>query len=374
MIQIIDKTQCCGCTACEAVCPQSCISLNRDAEGFAYPIVDLDLCIGCDACEAVCPCLNRIQNPQEPQAMAVRAKDQALRLFSSSGGVFSLLASDMLEQGGAVCGAVFDENFMVRHSIVWEEAGVESMRGAKYVQSDLNDTFRQIRDLVDGDMPVLFSGTPCQTQGLRNYLGKDANRVLTVAIVCHGVPSPTIWEKNLRELGVVTDVRLRDKRDSWKHYATNYLVNGAEIFRPVMQDPYMRGFLRGLYHRPSCTDCPAKTSGYADLTLGDFWGSEKIVPELDDDKGTSVVLIQTEKGRQALQKLAGRVESKAVSFADAVRYNPAITTSAQNHAQRREAWKRLEHEPLSVVVEDYTRESTVERLKGIARRILGRKS
>ena len=121
----------------------------------------------------------------------------------------------------------------------------------------------------------------------------------------------------MRELGAVTDVRLRDKRDSWKHDATNYLVNGAEIFRPVMQDPYMRGFLRGLYNRPSCTDCPAKTSGYADLTLGDFWGSEKIVPELDDDKGTSVVLIQTDKGRKALQKLAGRVESKAVSFADA---------------------------------------------------------
>ena len=195
MIQIIQKTQCCGCTACEAVCPQSCISMNRDAEGFAYPVVDLDLCIGCDACEAVCPCLNRTQNPQDPQAMAVRAKDQALRLFSSSGGIFSLLASDMLEQGGAVCGAVFDENFMVRHSIVWDETGVEPMRGAKYVQSDLNDTFRQIRDLVDGGMPVLFSGTPCQTQGLRNYLGKDADRVLTVAIVVDGVPSPKIWEK-----------------------------------------------------------------------------------------------------------------------------------------------------------------------------------
>ena len=172
MIQIIDKTQCCGCTACEAVCPQSCISLNRDAEGFAYPIVDLDLCIGCDACEAVCPCLNRIQNPQEPQAMAVRAKDQALRLFSSSGGVFSLLASDMLEQGGAVCGAVFDENFMVRHSIVWEEAGVESMRGAKYVQSDLNDTFRQIRDLVDGDMPSPVFGHALPNTGIAKLFGK----------------------------------------------------------------------------------------------------------------------------------------------------------------------------------------------------------
>ena len=373
MIQITDKTQCCGCTACEAVCPQSCITMNRDEEGFSYPIVDLDLCIGCDACEAVCPCLNRTENPPEPQAMAVRAKDNALRLFSSSGGVFSLLSTDMLERGGAVCGAVFDENFMVHHTIVWDETGVEPMRGAKYVQSNLNDTFRQIRDLVDGGMSVLFSGTPCQTQGLRNYLGKDADKVLTVAIVCHGVPSPKIWEKNLRELGTVTDVRFRDKRDSWKHYATNYLVNGAEIFRPVMEDPYMKGFLRDLYNRPSCTDCPAKTSGYADLTLGDFWGAEKLVPELDDDKGTSAVLIQTEQGRKALQKLAGRVESKAVSFADAVRYNPAITTAAHDHPQRREAWKRLEQESLAAVVADYTKESTAAKLKGIARRLLGRK-
>ena len=373
MIQITDKTQCCGCTACEAVCPQNCITMNRDAEGFAYPVVDLDLCIGCDACEAVCPCLNRTENPPEPQAMAVRAKDNALRLFSSSGGVFSLLSTDMLEQGGAVCGAVFDEDFKVHHTIVWDETGVEPMRGAKYVQSDLNDTFRQIRDLVDGGMPVLFSGTPCQTQGLRSYLGTDADKVLTVAIVCHGVPSPKIWEKNLRELGAVTDVRFRDKRESWKRYATNYLVNGAEIFRPVMEDPYMKGFLRDLYNRPSCTDCPAKTGGYADLTLGDFWGVEKIVPELDDDKGTSVVLIQTEQGRKALAKLAGRVESKAVSFADAVRYNPAITTSAHDHPNRAEAWKRLEQEPLAAVIADYTKESTTAKLKSIARRLLGRK-
>ena len=373
MIQITDKTKCCGCTACVSVCPQNCITMQTDDEGFSYPVVNPDLCIGCDACEAVCPCLNRKPNPPQPQAMAVRAKDDILRRFSSSGGVFSLLSTDVLNQGGAVCGAVFGDDFRVQHVIAWDETGVEPMRGAKYVQSDLGDVFRQIRDLVDNNTPVLFSGTPCQTAGLRAYLGGNADKVLTVAIVCHGVPSPKIWEKNLRELGTVTDVRLRDKRQSWKRYATNYFVDGKEILRPVMDDPYMKGFLRDLYNRPSCTDCPAKTGGYADLTLGDFWGIEKCLPDMDDDKGTSLVLVQTEQGKKALAAIADRVESKAVTFAQATQYNPAVTISAHDHPQRNEAMKRLENEPLAAVVADYTKTSGMEKLKGFARKLLGRK-
>ena len=192
MIQITDKTKCCGCTACVSVCPQNCITMQTDDEGFSYPVVNPDLCIGCDACEAVCPCLNRKPNPPQPQAMAVRAKDDILRRFSSSGGVFSLLSTDVLNQGGAVCGAVFGDDFRVQHVIAWDETGVEPMRGAKYVQSDLGDVFRQIRDLVDNNTPVLFSGTPCQTAGLRAYLGGDADKVLTVAIVCHGVDRKSV--------------------------------------------------------------------------------------------------------------------------------------------------------------------------------------
>ena len=373
MIQMTDKTQCCGCTACVSVCPQGCITMKRDAEGFLYPAVDAGRCVGCGACEAVCPCRNRRADPPVPAALAVRAKDGILRRFSSSGGVFSLLSTDVLNRGGAVCGAVFDDTFRVRHVIAWDEAGVEAMRGAKYVQSDLGDVFRQIRELVDGGTPVLFSGTPCQTDGLGRYLGPDADKVLRVAVVCHGVPSPKVWEKNLRELGAVTDVRLRDKRQSWKRYATNYFVDGRELLRPVMDDPYMKGFLRDLYLRPSCTDCPAKTGGYADLTLGDFWGIEKVKPEMDDDKGVSLVLVQTERGRDALAAIAGRADSKAVPFAQAVRYNPAVTASAHAHPQRDAAMKRLETEPLAAVVADYTRQSGVDKLKGLARRLLGRR-
>lgn len=373
MIEITDKTLCCGCTACASVCPHNCITMERDAEGFLYPHVDAELCIGCGACEAVCPDLNRPKAAEPPTALAVRAKDDALRLFSSSGGAFSLLATDVLQQGGAVCGAVYDENLMVRHALVWDEAGVEGMRGAKYVQSDLTDLFCQIRELLHNGTPVLFSGTPCQTAGLRAFLGGDHEKLLTAAVVCHGAPSPAVWEKNLHELGPVADVRLRDKRDSWKHYATNYYVDGREIFRPVMEDPYMKGFLRDLYNRPACADCPAKGGGYADLTLGDFWGIEKILPEMDDDKGTSLVLVQTEKGKQAVAALHGRVESKAVPFADAVRYNPAVTHAAPAHPDRAEAMRRMQTESLAAVVADYTRVSGAEKLKSFARRLLGRR-
>ena len=182
-----------------------------------------------------------------------------------------------------------------------------------------------------------------------------------------------MWEKNLRELGNVTDVRLRDKRESWKHYATNYFADGREIFRPVMDDPYMKGFLRDLFNRPSCAACPAKGGDYADLTLGDFWGIEKILPALDDDRGTSLVLVHSEKGRQALAALRDRVESRAVPFADAVRYNPAVTTASAAHPQRAEAMRRMETEPLARVVADYTRASGKEKLMGFARKLLGRK-
>ena len=373
MISITDKTQCCGCTACAAVCPKNCITMRPDGEGFLYPAVNADACVGCGACDAVCPVKNRPQAVDHPQAAAVRANDRALRLFSSSGGVFSLLATDVLNAGGAVCGAVYDENFQVRHVLAWDEAGVEPMRGAKYVQSDLNDVFSQIRGLLADGVPVLFSGTPCQTAGLRSLLRGQPENLLTVAVVCHGAPSPRVWEKNLRELGNVTDVRLRDKRESWKHYATNYFADGREIFRPVMDDPYMKGFLRDLFNRPSCAACPAKGGDYADLTLGDFWGIEKILPALDDDKGTSLVLVHSEKGRQALAALRDRVESRAVPLADAVRYNPAVTTASAAHPQRDEAMRRMETEPLARVVADYTKASGKEKLMGFARKLLGRK-
>lgn len=373
MIQITDPTQCCGCTACASVCPHGCITMRADAEGFLYPSVDPTTCIGCDACEAVCPVLHHPQAVDEPVAAAVRARDSALRLFSSSGGIFSLLATDVLNAGGAVAGAVYDETFTVRHVLAWDEAHVEPMRGAKYVQSDLGDLFCQIRELLQNDVPILFSGTPCQTAGLQAFLGKPYDNLLNVAVVCHGAPSPMVWRKHLQELGQeVTDVRLRDKRDSWKRYATNYFVDGREIFRPVMEDPYMKGFLRDLYNRPACAACPAKGGGYADLTLGDFWGIEKILPELDDDKGTSLVLVHTARGKQALAALHARVDSRAVPFSDGIRYNPAVVHASPAHPMRAQAMQRLQTEPLAQVVGDYTRVSAADRLKGLARRLLRR--
>ena len=200
MIEITDKSQCCGCTACASVCPKMCIAMKEDEEGFLYPEADASLCIGCGLCEKVCPVLHQGDARKPLAVYAAKNRDENVRMASSSGGIFSLLAERVIDDGGVVFGARFDDNWEVIHDFAETKEKLVAFRGSKYVQSCMESCFVQAKRFLDGGRKVLFTGTSCQIAGLKNYLRKDYENLLAVDVVCHGVPSPEAWRKYVKEI------------------------------------------------------------------------------------------------------------------------------------------------------------------------------
>lgn len=345
MISITDKKNCTGCGACAGICPKNCISMTTDAEGFAYPRVDESMCVNCGLCERVCPLtagLTSCDTP-EPEAFAAFAGDTSLRLASSSGGIFSLLARQVLHGGGVVFGAAFAEDFSVCHVGIHSEAELETLRGSKYVQSDLRSTFRQAKQALEEGKTVLYSGTGCQIAGLRAFLGKDYENLLCVDVLCHGVPSPLVWRKYLTEQDkTVSAVHFRVKEPSWRDYRFGLDYADGTCYRiPREDDLYMALFLQNVSLRPSCYDCRFKgLHRLSDLTLGDFWGIERHMPHMDDNRGTSVVLVHTEKGKALLSLVEDSLMLERADVNKALPPASDARRSVRPHP-RREAFFRI---------------------------------
>lgn len=307
MISLNDKENCCGCGACAQICPRKCISLESDKEGFLYPVVQHEICIHCKQCESVCPVLsNRVQNEMLNQCYISYAKDNEIRLKSSSGGIFTLLAEEILNRGGIVFGAAFDKEFMVHHISISSKKYLECLRGSKYVQSNTEKTYLEVREALLKGKFVLYSGTPCQIAGLDAFLGAQKNRdkLYTVDILCHGVPSPKLWKRYLGSQekiygSSVRKVNFRQKRSGWKSYNVELEFNNSAVYENAFfRDYYMRMFIKNISLRPSCYSCKFKDlAGISDLTIADCWGIDKIMPEMDDDMGTSLVMIHSTKGK-----------------------------------------------------------------------------
>lgn len=324
MIEIIDKKDCCGCSACVQRCPKQCIKLKEDNEGFLYPEVDKSTCIDCGLCEKVCPVLHQGEPRKPLKVYAAKNLDEEIRRQSSSGGVFTLLAEQIIQEGGVVFGARFDENWEVKHDFTETIEGLALFRGSKYVQSRIEDNYKKAEEFLKQGRKVLFSGTPCQIAGLKRFLRKEYDNLLTVDFVCHGVPSPGVWRQYLKETvarmcdknSVSTDpismenthiesISFRDKSSGWKKYSFTLILsttsrsgvkNTVSLCEVFPQNTFMKGFLANLYLRPSCYACAAKCgkSG-SDITIADFWGIYNYYPELDDDKGMSLLVINTIK-------------------------------------------------------------------------------
>ena len=333
--------------------------MERDEEGFDYPIVDTDRCIECHKCERVCPFM-KLDEPREPQAVyAACATDEGLREASSSGGLFTLLAEDTLRRGGVVFGARFDEAWSVCHDYTETIEGLAPFRGSKYLQSRIGESYRQAEQFLKEERPVLFTGTPCQIKGLVHYLGHAYDNLMTVDVVCHGVPSPMVWQRYLTTLragqGEITGITFRDKSVSgWRRYDFVAQSTGGGNVRQFYGDNiYVRGFLHDLYLRPSCYACMAKGGrSQSDLTLGDYWGVERTCPDLDraldEDKGTSVVMIHSERGRRLLEGLPCRYQE--TNYASAVAGNPAIEQSVTEPPKRQLFFAQLDAEPLDSLI------------------------
>lgn len=307
---LADRTCCTGCAACRNICPRDAISMERDREGFAYPAVAPEKCIHCGRCTAVCPILTpRMARKSPPAVFAAWNRDGEIRRDSTSGGVFSALAEDVLESGGVVYGAALDGRQHLHHIACFRKEDLWRLRGAKYVQSDLGTVFQEIKKCLE-TRPVLFSGTPCQVDGLYRYLGSRPENLTTCDLVCHGVPSPGVWEDMVRAIEgrkgrELQAVRFRNKVEGWKRsHFTAVFEDGAVDSRPLMETEYGRAFGRALFLRPSCHRCPyASMDRPGDFTLGDFWGlgSEELPGQ--QDQGVSLLLVNTAHASHMFDRL-----------------------------------------------------------------------
>lgn len=359
MIQITNKNHCCGCSACAQICPKQCIAMMPDSEGFCYPKINETICVKCGLCEKVCPMLKSQNMQGQVHAWAAYCKEDKIRLASSSGGIFSLLAEEILEEGGVVFGAAFDGQMMVHHVAVESVRDLERLRGSKYLQSRIENSYADVKAYLAADRKVLFSGTACQIAGLLHFLGRPYEKLWTVDVLCHGVPTPTLWKNYLSEQNrafkmPVRQISFRDKSQGWKKYQMAWKVEGGEIYRqPASRNPYMRLFLSNICLRPSCYDCHFK--GFprvSDLTLGDCWGVEQHSPEMDDDKGTSVVIVNTEKGNTLRQKIAGRCVWKEEKLDVLLPPTADSRESVQPHPNRRRFFLLMvEDKPVSALLQ-----------------------
>lgn len=383
MISPQNKNLCCGCSACVSACTQRCISMKTDEEGFLYPSVDTKNCINCGLCERVCPFMRKDIGEITPlQTFAAKNLDNDVRAGSSSGGLFSLFAEKIIEQGGVVIGAQYDEEWNVVHGFATTTKELLKFRGSKFVQSFIGDTYRIAKEYLKKGRWVLFSGTPCQIIGLKQYLGKDDPHLLTIDFICHGVPSPKVWKHYLNELleivhkgnqkqfrsvftcvipetvvpfnGVLERISFRDKTLGWKKscfalYFTDISEdsdknNSTRFFiANDYRSKYFAAFNDNLIIRQSCFNCPAKGGrGKSDITLADFWGVEKELPDFSDDKGVSICMCNTVRGQSVYESL--KVDDREVSHTQAISHNQSWRASLPPHPKREQFFKSFAKE------------------------------
>lgn len=378
-----DLNLCTGCTACAAVCPVRCIEMVPDVDGFYYPKADSALCISCGACDRVCPVGKAVPVNFEREVYGAYSLDCAERARSSSGGVFSLLARRVLEKGGVVYGAAYDENYRVCHIGVVDIKGLSRLRGAKYSQSFLGDTFGCVKADLDAGKAVLFSGTPCQVAGLRSYLGRDHSGLITVDLVCHGVPSPAAWKEYVKyraetDASGVLPVRIdqRSKHTGWSRYRYSNLFEypkGERYSSMSGDDLFMKLFVEDHINRVSCGDCHFKGSDRcSDITLGDLWGVWDFDPEMDDDGGTSLVLINSSVGREVFESVKSKLKYKVISEEDATRYNPSLVSSSVAKEDRLRVLAMIREGDIALTERIFSRSSFILRIKRRIMRLLNK--
>ncbi len=388
MIKISKKSDCTGCHACYNICPQHCITMTADTEGFQYPVIDTKRCISCGQCEEICPIKHEPALMQEPKLYYGWNQQEEVRYKSSSGGIFTALAEWILSHEGVVYGAGMDEQMTVKQMRISARDELHILCGSKYVQSCVGDTFAQVKEDLGAKRWVYYSGTSCQIAGLRNYLKREYEKLICQDIICHGVPSPKVWRLYLEAQksparSQVEKAEFRNKSKGWSNYRIQLTFKNKKTYQKHhSKDLFMKLFLKNVILRPSCYECHLKKKcQVSDLTLGDFWGVHKVFPKLYDDKGISMILVNSQKGQALIDKISqndirlGYIERDLLEEG----YNTSARHSAIPHIQRSRFFSELENEGIvktgkSVLKEPVSitkfKESVIKKLVQVKRRLI----
>lgn len=380
MLQI--PLNCTGCYSCVNICPNDCITMKQAETGFFIPEISQSMCINCGRCEKACPFIHMPEVSIKTTAYAIKNRNEEVQIESTSGGVFPLLAEHVLDREGVIFGAAYDADFSVRHIKVCERKDLLLFQGAKYVQSLIGTVFLEVKkELVSGRL-TMFSGTPCQCAGLKSFLGKPYDNLLTVDLICHGVPSPKVWQayidyRSQKENNGVRPQRInmRSKSSGWSHYgySTQFDYGDGRISQIGNgHDLFMKAFVGNICLHSSCSDCKMKgVERCTDFTLGDYWGIWNQHPEFDDNKGTSVVFVHTQKGRKILEQLSDKMDCLKVDIEDAYKENGSLVNSSRPHPCRDKFLKQITVDNFEELVKKYFSQESVQK-PGLLQRIKGK--
>lgn len=383
MIDIKEKSNCCGCEACVNICPQKCITMQEDDEGFRYPVVDKEKCIECGLCENTCPILKKCENKDllnKTEFLAAYNKDDYILKNSSSGGIFWIIAQYFFEHKGIVYGVIQENTYSVKFIRATNVTEAEKIRGSKYLQAKINNIYIKVKNDLEDDKLVLFSGTPCQIAALYKFLKKDYLNLFTIDVVCHGVPSNKVYKKYIdyvekNKKHKVTNIKWRDKKDGkWgPNKITLYFDDGSTSTTISRENPFQVGFLENLYLRPSCYTCKyAALPRIADISLADFWGYDKEFLEKNNNKGISIVIISTIKAKDLINKLKDKMNIHSVEEEYVKSKSRHVYIHPLENSKREEFFKDLDIISFKKISKKYKMRNVeiVKFLKKVKRKIL----
>jgi len=376
---VIEKKYCTGCTSCANICPKKAITMIQDENGFQYPKIDEEKCIKCNLCKKVCPVIDSKEEEKEILAYACYNKEIQERLKSSSGGIFIMLAKQIINMGGVVCGAYMDEQGIVRHTCADNEQGLLKFMGSKYVQSDLGNIYKQVENYLKQGRYVLFTGTPCQVEGILKYLKKDYDNLFTQDIICHGVPSPKVWSKYLKfrknnDKDIPLNISFRDKVSGWKNFGMTFNYKQDKKYSvTAKKDPYFRVFLHDYILRESCYNCSfKKTYRNSDITLADFWGIENVNPQMFDDNGVSALIINSKKGQELFDKIKQGLVYEKTDVESIIKYNPAFNKSAIKSIKREKVLEKINERNFSKISNKYTENTLIHKMLKLSKKVMSK--
>lgn len=377
MEEVVHRTKCTGCSACANKCPQNAIMMKENIEGFIEPVIDENKCINCGICKRICPVLNTKKNDSVNECYIAFAKQEDMWKEASSGGLFPAMANYVLNENGIVIGAAFDKNNELRHIAVTNKEELYKLKGSKYIQSDLGNIFKYIKDNVE-NKKVLFVGVPCQVAGLKAYLNKEYENLICIDLICHGVPSPNLFKKYIEELekeknDELLSYNFRDKITGWDMYSNTAIFRNSNVISIYSKNDYMRLFLADVALRESCFNCNFKLGNkYSDITLGDFWGVNKYYPEMYNRNGVSAVIVNTNKGKYVFDRIKEDLEYKSCNIKEIIDGNLALKVSSHRPESRNLFFDDLYKKNIRYLVKKYAKkDSLFYRLKRKIKKMIG---